>query len=165
MIINIEDIRHGVRVANQSLKLATLIGFKKNFKDNIYISSLFHDIGKAYLSQKILNKPGKLSDSEKKHINNHPIYSYNEVLNLGYSNEIALNILHHHENFNGTGYPNGLKGEDIPIGARIIKICDVFDALTMDRPYRKKLSIKKALEIMIAEKEHYDNKLLKVFIE
>lgn len=161
--INLEDLRHGIRVANYSLELAIEIRLSKHKTQNVYIAGLFHDIGKAHLNQDILNKPKKLTETERLHINKHPFYSYKEVLKMGYPEDIALDILHHHENWNGTGYPKGLKEEAIPVGARILKISDVFDALTMQRPYRKKLTIREALKIMDGEISNYDPELYLLF--
>lgn len=162
-VVNLDDIRHGIRVANYSVEIAKKINLPSDKIQDLYISGLFHDIGKAYINQTILNKPGALTDKERKVIEQHPIHSYNEIISMGYTEDIALNILHHHENWNGTGYPKGLKGLTIPIGARILKLSDVFDALTMERPYRKKLTVKEALLIMNNEKELYDPELYLIF--
>jgi putative nucleotidyltransferase with HDIG domain len=162
-VVNLDDIKHGIRVANYSVDIAREIKLSKHKVEDLYIAGLFHDIGKAHIDQSILNKPGMLTKKEKDQIFKHPIYSYEEILNIGYPKEIALYILHHHENFDGTGYPHGLKGFAIPIGARILKISDVFDALTMDRPYRNKLTVKEALQIMDGEKATYDPELYLAF--
>ncbi|MBU3173351.1 HD-GYP domain-containing protein [Clostridium estertheticum] len=162
-IINLEDLKHGNRVANYSIDLATKLNLSDYNISSIYLSGLFHDIGKSQLNQNILNKPGILTESEKAHINKHPFYSYREVLKMGYPKNIALDILYHHENWNGTGYPKGLKNLEIPLGARILKIMDVFDALTVERPYRKKLNINEALSIMDKEILTYDPTLYLLF--
>lgn len=164
-VINLEDIRHGVRVANLSIGFAKLLRLPKKEIENLYISGLFHDLGKAYIDQDILNKEGKLTSCERKDIQAHSSHSYYEILYLNYSEDIANNILYHHENWDGSGYPTGLSGNDIPIGSRILKLTDVFDALTSDRPYRKKLSFEKALCIMEREKAHYDPNLLAMFFK
>lgn len=162
-VINLEDLRHGIRVANYSVQLATQLHLSSETIKNLYLSGLFHDIGKAYLNQNILNKPDKLTKDEKTEIMKHILFSYDEVLNMGYPTEVALNILHHHENCDGTGYPKGIKGNSIPLGARILKITDVFDALTMKRPYREQLTIEQALKIMEAEITTYDPELYYIF--
>lgn len=163
-IIYLEDLRHGVRVVNMSEKLAMALNFSETKMRSLYFAALFHDIGKAYIDQGILNKKGALVQEERKIIQEHVIYSAKEVLNMGYSNEIAEIIKCHHENFNGTGYPTGLKGEEIPVSSRIIKICDVFDALTSDRVYRDRLDKETALDIMLSEKENFDPKIFQIFI-
>lgn len=166
-MINLEDLKHGIRVARYSSEVAMHINYymsKGDRLEKVYLSGVFHDIGKAYIDQDILNKPGKLTYQERLAIQKHPLYSYTEIKKLGFSHEIATNILHHHENFGGTGYPDHLKGTDIPIGARILKICDVFDALLMKRPYRDALSIEDAFLIMDSERENYDPFIYDIFI-
>lgn len=79
-VINLEDIRHGIRVANLSIEIARQIHLSKSKIDNLYISCLFHDIGKAFIDQSILNKPGQLTDKERWHVQQHPVHSYNEIL-------------------------------------------------------------------------------------
>jgi polar amino acid transport system substrate-binding protein len=158
------DIRHCVRVANFSMTLADALSLSHIEKEELYISGLFHDIGKAFLRQDILNKPGRLTITERKHIETHPVFSYQEAKNVGFSDAIANNILHHHENFDGTGYPDRIKGHQIPLGARILKITDTFDALTSDRPYRKALAVPEVLVIMSNHTDHYDPELYLLFI-
>lgn len=163
-VVNLDDFKHGVRVAELSLNVSHLLKLPNHISNKIYLSALLHDIGKAFLDQDILNKTGKLSVKEKKHINKHSYFGYLEVLRLGYNVEVALNVLYHHENYNGFGYPTGLKGYNIPIGARIIRICDVFDALLTNRPYRNGLTIDEAIKIMEDEKINFDPNIYKVFI-
>ena len=162
-VLNLEDLRHGIRVANLSLELAQNINFPENKFEYLYLSGLFHDIGKSYLDQQILNKPGALTYEEREHIKQHPLFSYAEVLNMGYPEEIAMNILHHHECWNGSGYPKGLKKNTIPLVSRIIKITDIFDALTMERPYRKGLTVEQSLNIMAQEISTFDPRIYEAF--
>ena len=163
MEIKLDDIRHGIRVASIAREIANYLNLSKSAKDDLYVSCLFHDIGKAHIKPEILHKNGKLNEMERKIVEKHSFFSYLELKELGYSNSISKVVLHHHENYDGTGYPEGLKGNQIPFNSRIIKVADVFDALTMDRPYRKKLSIETAIEIMEGEKEKYDSLIFKVF--
>lgn len=163
-IVNLDDIRHSVRVANLSLDMARLLYFNKPDIDNLYLACIFHDIGKAHVDQVVLNKTDVLTSDERFHIQEHSYFSSQEMKNLGYSKDITDIILYHHENYDGSGYPKGLIGDSIPIGARILKITDVFDALTMDRPYRKRLSIQETLKIMENEKHLYDPELYSLFI-
>lgn len=154
---------HSIRVANLSNRLATSLHIKGDIK-NIILSAIFHDIGKIYLSQSILNKPTKLNNKEFEHIKLHSIYGYNIARKLNLDNMISKNILFHHENYNGTGYPKGLHGDSIPLGARIIRVCDVFDALTSKRAYREPMCFKEALNIMEEEKYNFDPYIYKVFL-
>lgn len=162
--LNLDDIRHGVRVAGLCNTLGQLLDLEQKDLDNLYLACLFHDIGKAHIDQNILNKKGLLNPSEKEHLKEHPVYSCKEMQSLGYPKGVTDIILYHHENFDGSGYPKGLKGNSIPIGSRILKIVDVFDALTVDRPYRKKLSTKEAVRIINQEKNRYDPDVYKMFL-
>lgn len=163
-VLNLEDVRHSVRVAGMCLLIGELLDLEKKYLDSLYLACLFHDIGKAHTDQSVLNKRSVLNVFEKEHLKEHPVYSCREMKALGYPKEITDIILHHHENYDGTGYPKGLKGNSIPIGSRILKVADVFDALTMERPYRKRLSQKEAIRIMENEKEHYDPDVYKMFL-
>lgn len=162
---HIEDLDHGIRVANLCFRLSETLGLSNKIIKEIYISALFHDVGKLYLDKSILYKPSKLNKNEKIYIQEHSKFSYKEVLNLGYSMNIALNTLYHHENYNGTGYPSKLKEEDIPIGARIIKICDTFDALISNRSYKKPLNVNNAINIMDDDISIFDFKIYEEFRE
>lgn len=164
-IINLADIRHGIRVAKYSLMICNGLSSLNINKQKLYAACIFHDIGKAFLDQNILNKESSLSSEEKKHIQNHSIYTYCELVNMGYSETVAKWALYHHENFDGSGYPNGLKGYEIPLESRIIKIADVFDALNSDRPYRNKLSINETITIMQKEITTFDYDLFNIFVQ
>lgn len=163
-IIYLDDLKHEVRVVKISERIARALGYSDLELKDLTLAALFHDVGKAYIDHKILNKKDKLRDEERRIIQEHVIYSAKEVLNMGYSNKISEIIKCHHENFNGTGYPRGLKGEEIPISSRIIKISDVFDALTSDRVYREKMNRETALKTMIFEKENFDPKIFEIFM-
>lgn len=157
--------QHGIRVAKKSIKFGKMINLSDKKIKNLYIAALFHDIGKVLLDQGILNKPSKLTDEEMEAVQMHPVYSYYGILQAGYAKEIAITALYHHENYDGTGYPEGLSGTSIPIEARILRIVDVFDALTSDRPYREKLTINRALEIMETERSSYDPELYSLLLD
>ncbi|EOD01426.1 HD-GYP domain-containing protein [Caldisalinibacter kiritimatiensis] len=166
-VLNLEDLRHGVRVAHLSVKIGEKMNLKNEDLKKIEIASIFHDIGKAYLDQNILNKPGRLDKEERIHIQKHVEYSCIEILKMNMENTkgIAKIIRYHHENFDGTGYPEKLKGKQIPIGSRIIRIADVYDALTFDRVYRNKLTHEQALKIMEEEKRYFDPILFSGFLK
>ena len=130
-----------------------------------YFSSL-HDIGKVAIPDSILKKPGKLTDEEMEIMKTHVTKGY-EIIKKNNLSDIANNIiLYHHERYDGRGYVKGLKGKDIPIEARIVAIADVYDALRMDRCYKKGFSHLKAMEIIISEKgNHFDPKLVDILVD
>jgi putative nucleotidyltransferase with HDIG domain len=156
---------HSDRVAALALLLAKEVGLKTHMVKTIVAAGLLHDIGKINIDDAILNKPGKLTDAEFHHIKKHPELGVALLRGKEFPWDLRPLILHHHEKIDGTGYPLGLKGEDIPLGARIICIADVFDALTSDRIYRKAFGTIKALEIMNEESGRtFDPVLLKSFV-
>jgi putative nucleotidyltransferase with HDIG domain len=127
---------HTLRVTRMTEKLAEIIGIAEAELIHVRRGALLHDIGKMGIPDAILLKPGKLTDDEWAIMRQHPIYAYNMLKHIQYLSP-ALNIpLHHHEKWDGSGYPHGLKGEQIPLAARIFAIADVWDALTYPRPYR-----------------------------
>jgi putative nucleotidyltransferase with HDIG domain len=137
---------HTQRVTKMTIALAEAMGIKPAELVHIRRGALLHDIGKMGVPDKILLKPGKLNEEEWQHMRMHAIYAYKLLSNITYLRN-ALDIPYcHHEKWNGTGYPRGLKGEEIPLAARIFAIADVYDALTSDRPYRKRLPRQQALD-------------------
>ena len=159
----IDDVGHMIRVGELSLMIAETLGVKDT--DIIYTSGRLHDIGKAYVNPTILNKRGKLADTEFNVIKRHVFFSAYYAIVNGCNIEIAYNLLLHHENYDGSGYPFGLKGDSIPLGARIIRVADVYDALTMNRPYRSKLKLSEAIETMEKEKKNFDMTVFETFKE
>ena len=160
-----DDIKqHGKRVA----RLSTLIGKEMDIGENelktLNQSALLHDYGKYYIPRNILLKPSKLSAVELRMMRKHAYYGSQIALSKGESEDIATSILYHHENYNGTGY-YGVQKDFIPFCSRIIKIADIYDALTSVRPYREALNICTALEIMKSEKDHYDPEIYEIFIK
>lgn len=156
---------HSGRVASLALLLAKEIGLDTYMLRTIATASLLHDLGKARIDENVLKKKGHLTNEEFAQIKLHPELG----VELQPVKESPWNIepiiLYHHEKMNGTGYPMGLRGEEIPLGGRIVSIADVFDALTSDRAYRKANDPKEALEIMgEAMKGSFDCSLFKCFI-
>lgn len=141
-------LEHGQRVAVVVNNIGKELKLTNKQIQDLEICSLLHDIGKTKIDPHILDKKVRLTDNEFNIVKKHSIYSY-EILNSydkfrKYSNI----VLYHHENYDGSGYPVGLKGEDIPLFSRIIRIADVFDALCSDRAYRKACTIEAAVHIM-----------------
>lgn len=162
--LQLPDLVHGIKVAELSVKLAEYCNLNIDYK-KLYISGALHDIGKAYLHENILNNPGRLTNKEYLHIKNHCRYGAQVCLAIGFDYDIVKSVLYHHENFDGSGYPKGLKGNEIPIIARILRICDVYCALTTKRAYRNGKTNIEAIEIMEREKRFYDPDLYNVFLE
>jgi putative nucleotidyltransferase with HDIG domain len=156
---------HTQRVTSLTLKLATAMGIDGDNLIHIERGALLHDIGKMAIPDGILLKPGSLTPEERSLIEKHPVYAY-EMLNPIKFLQPALDIPYcHHEKWNGTGYPRGLKAEQIPLAARIFAVADVWDALVSDRPYRKGLDPKEVKEKIKADAgSHFDPRVVDVFL-
>jgi putative nucleotidyltransferase with HDIG domain len=128
---------HTIRVTMYALKLAEELGMKPEQLRAIVQGGLVHDVGKIKVPDEVLNKPGKLLDEERALIEKHTLYGYDMCRNLGFMSEELSIIRSHHEKWDGSGYPDRLKGNEIPIYARIMAVADVYDALTSERSYRK----------------------------
>ena len=156
---------HTQRVTELTLKVARTLGFSEEDLSHIRRGALLHDMGKMAIPDEILQKPGPLNEIEWQEMRKHPLYAYNMLSPISYLHP-ALNIpLHHHERWNGNGYPSGLKGEEIPMVARLFAIVDVWDALCSDRPYRKRMPRSEVIKYI---KENsgilFDPKLVEVFL-
>jgi putative nucleotidyltransferase with HDIG domain len=141
---------HSRRVARHAERIAREIGLSSEQVAKIRAAALVHDIGKINVPRPILTKPGRLTDAEFAVVKRHAADGAAMVLSLGDS-ELTAIVRHHHERIDGTGYPDGLAGDDIPIGARVIAVADTFDAITSSRAYRHPRSHKQALEILRRE--------------
>lgn len=143
VVVNILDARdpytflHSWRVAELSVLIAEDMGLPESEIRKIHIAAHLHDIGKIGVPDRILNKPGRLDPAEILQIQAHPRIGCNIFERLSILKEISTLVLYHHERFDGLGYPDGLKGGNIPLTSRIISVVDAFDALNSDRPYRK----------------------------
>lgn len=146
---------HTRRVGDISRMLGEKMGINdKTRLDNLEIAGIIHDIGKVGISEGLLNKPGKLTDEEFEEMKKHPVIGDNICRPLNCLQPCIDSVRHHHERLNGTGYPDGLKGEEISLEARIISVADIFDALYSDRPYRQKLPLEVVKKIMNEEVEN-----------
>ena len=128
---------HSQRVSDMVLKICDLIGFSKKDREKVHVAAHLHDIGKIGVPDVILNKPGKLTEEEWKMMKRHSEIGAEILSKSQRLSELKEMVLHHHERYDGKGYPAGLKAEQIPVGARIIAICDSIDAMTSNRHYRK----------------------------
>ena len=157
---------HVERVANYARDLAQKMRLPEDKVNEIYLGTIVHDIGKIGIRDDVLNKTGKLTEEEIRHIQEHPVIGKNLLSKLELL-PAAVNIAYgHQEKWDGTGYPQRLKGRDIPIEARISTVADFWDAITSDRPYRSAIPVKLAVEIMIRERgKTFDPDLLDAFMD
>lgn len=157
---------HPARVYFYSSILADKIPISYEEKEKIAASAYLHDIGKVFVRESILNKNGFLDPEERISIRRHPQDSIIPLYYFGFENDIVKMVLLHHERIDGKGYPLGLKGKEIPLGARIIAITDTFDCLTSWRPYRSPLPGEKALqELVRCSGTQFDSFLVSLFVE
>ncbi len=156
---------HSERVTEWTLKVALALRVEKERLIHIRRGAILHDIGKIGVPDTILLKKGPLTPQEWQIIRQHPLYAYELLRNIHFL-EPALEIPYcHHEKWDGSGYPRGLKGEEIPLAARIFAVVDVWDALTSDRPYRKAWSEAETKEYLRAQAaKHFDPRIVEVFL-
>jgi PAS domain S-box-containing protein len=159
-----ETVGHAHRVIQMTLRIAEQIGIRGDATQHLCRGALLHDIGKMGIPDSILLKPGPLTPNEWEIMRQHPIYAYEMLRTIDYLGP-ALEIPYcHHEKWDGTGYPRGLKAKEIPISARIFAVVDVWDALTSDRPYRFAWPKNKASEyIQMESGKHFDPMMVKAF--
>ncbi len=155
---------HCERVAFFACVLAESAGFNSRSLFWFRIGALLHDIGKIIVPTEVLNKPGKLTDEEWAIMKRHPEAGLELVADIDFPGDIRAIIRNHHERWDGKGYPDGLKGEDIPFAARILCVADVYDALTTTRSYRPGLTHARAAEIMRSSPGQFDPDLLETFL-
>lgn len=147
-LLDLRDLNtglHSTRLAEWGLLVARSLGVSERDMYELEMGALLHDIGKVGVPDNILNKPGRLTDEEYEVVKRHPEFGWTVIRKLKGLEQSSLYVLHHHENFDGTGYPAKLKGHETPIGARIVSVIDAFDAMVSARPYRKGMPIPEAL--------------------
>ncbi len=140
---------HSSRVAKYSEKIARMAGLSDEECENIYFAGLLHDVGKIGVPDQIINKEGRLTDEEFAQIKLHPVYGDQILASINKSPYLSIGARHHHERYDGHGYPDGLKGEDIPEVARIISVADAYDAMTSKRSYRDPIPQDKVREELV----------------
>lgn len=156
---------HTERVASYAMALANRLELPPEDLRRILFGSLLHDIGKMGLRDEIINKPGPLSAEEWEQMRAHPVVGAAIVEKMEFLTGAVEIVRHHHESWNGRGYPDGLAGEAIPLVARIVTVADSFDAMTTDRPYRKALSVDEAIRrLEEAADVQFDGRLVKTFV-
>ncbi len=158
--------KHCLRVAMMSVTIGKSLGLERHVMKNLCEAALLHDIGKRTIDVDIIRKPGRLTDEEFAAVKRHPQNGYLLLRKNGsYTEDILNAVLMHHEKYDGSGYPLGLKGEQITYLARIITVADVYDALTSNRPYRQPWSVAEAEEFMMGgSNTHFDFGIIKAFL-
>ena len=158
------EIAHGIEVSRLAGMLAKELKLDSAMCHDIEVAGMLHDIGKLRASTYLYGGDDDTLNVEKMgYVRMHAGLGYEVVKAEGYSDQICEMILHHHENYDGTGYPDNLVGEAIPLGARILRVCDVFVALTSARPNRKAFDSQVAVELLIDEVQHFDMKIFLTF--
>ncbi|RLJ37406.1 HD-GYP domain-containing protein [Acidovorax sp. 106] len=158
---------HSVAVCAMMVALAKQVGLSEEHTRSAGMAGLLHDLGKAAIPLAVLNKPGKLTDDEFEVIKSHPVEGYNMLKEGGSVEDSVLDAcLHHHEKIDGSGYPDKLKGDEITLIARMTAICDVYDAITSDRPYKRGWDPSESLRRMAEwTKGHFDPRLFQAFVK
>lgn len=158
---------HSYRVAKMSEAMGKVLGLNENKLRDLTCGALVHDIGKLYISEDILNKPARLTNDEYSEVKDHTVLGcYSDLADCLDNSKIREIIKFHHERYNGTGYPSGLKGDDIPFYAQIVAVADSFDAMVDSRGYNKPKTLKEALnEIVDCAGTLYNSEVVKAFVK
>lgn len=157
---------HSERVARHAVRLARFVGVDTDELKRLQLGALLHDCGKIHINAAILNKAGALTDDEYSEIKTHPLHGVRILRSVPALRAAIPTVLHHHERFDGTGYPAGLQGDDIPLTARIVCIADAYDAMISERPYRHGLSRREARKNLCACRgTQFDPELVEVFVD
>ena len=160
-----EEIVHGVMVSNLAYMLCKELGEPDSFCKEMALAGMLHDVGKLKLNRYLYTEDAKtLVIEQLKYMRMHPIFSYNILKRERFPDSIVNGVHHHHENYDGTGYPEKLSGDNIPYEARILRVCDVYSALISKRSYRDAFDPQSALELMIEEVSNYDMEIFLAFL-
>ena len=156
---------HSRRVATYAMRLARATGWSRGEAYDLALCALLHDLGKTWIENEVLHKASALSADERSIMERHPVIGARILEAYGAPWFMVEAVLHHHEMYDGRGYPHGLSGEAIPLSARLLTICDVFDVLTSERPYKAALDHPQALErIQASSGTHFDPRLVDQFV-
>ena len=158
------ELKHGVVVSNLAYDVAKELGLGKEECYQLAIAGMLHDIGKLKLEGYINGQEqNPMVIEELKYVRMHSSLGYEELKDQGYSDLVLQSVLYHHENYDGSGYPSNLRGDSIPLGARILRVCDVYAALSSDRPYRRAFDVSTVIELMIDEIKNFDMEVFLAF--
>jgi HD-GYP domain-containing protein (c-di-GMP phosphodiesterase class II) len=167
-LLDLRDLNTGVhstRLAEWGLRAARDLGVSEKYMADLEMGALLHDIGKIGVPDGVLNKPGRLTEEEYEMVKRHPEFGWTVLRNLPGMELTSLCVLHHHENFDGTGYPARLRDTEIPIGARIVSVIDAFDAMVSSRPYRAGLPLEEAIKrLHQSSGTQFDPEVVKSFV-
>lgn len=159
-----EELRHGICVSNLAYHVGKQLGLYEDQCHELAVAGILHDIGKLRVSGYLYGRnEDTLNIEEMKYVRMHPRLGYETLIRYDFSDDIVESILYHHENYDGSGYPENLAGDQIPIGARILRVCDTYAALVSDRPYRRAFDKETAVELMIEEVKNFDMKVFLAF--
>jgi len=167
-MLDLKDLNtgvHGTRLAEWAVRIGQELGLDEKALEDVEVAALLHDAGKVSVPDAILKKPGPLTPEEWRVMRMHPEFSWAVLRLVPGLERASLFALHHHEKYDGSGYPGGLRGEDIPIGARIVSVIDAFDAMVASRPYKEGLPCEEALRRLVADSgRHFDPVVVGHFI-
>jgi HD-GYP domain-containing protein (c-di-GMP phosphodiesterase class II) len=168
-LLDLRDLNtgiHSTRLAEWAMRVGSKLGLPEADLYQLEVAALLHDIGKIGIPDAILRKEGKLTDEERALMNKHPEYSWSILRLFPGLDKASLYALHHHESFDGRGYPGGLKAEEIPIGSRIVSVIDAYDAMISNRCYRKGLAHEEAVRRLNAGGgTQFDPAVVSAFLE
>jgi HD-GYP domain-containing protein (c-di-GMP phosphodiesterase class II) len=168
-LLDLKDLNTGVhstRLAEWAMRVGQELGIPEESLQELEMAAVVHDIGKIGVPDAILNKNGKLTDDERAVMNKHPEFGWGVLRLFPALTQTSLITLHHHESFDGRGYPGNLRGSEIPLGARIVTVIDSFDAMVSDRPYRKGLPSEEAKRRLVESSgTQFDPAVVKCFLK
>lgn len=159
-----EPLEHGICVSNLAYKLTKELGYDEDFCHTMAMAGIVHDIGKMKIFAYVYGGEDQLTVEKMRYIRMHSQLGYDILKNEGFEDSILEAVLYHHENYDGSGYPENLAGENIPLSARILRVCDVFAALISNRAYRKAFDVETSIELMIDEIKNFDMQIFLAFL-
>lgn len=151
-----QELEHAKQVSNMAYDVSREMKLEKDYCHEMAMAGMLHDIGKVKIESHFCKRQATMMVEKLRYMRMHPTLGYKQLTGQGFSDTVLESILYHHENYDGSGYPNNLQGDEIPLGARILRVCDEFSALQSDRPYRKALDVETTMEEMIHKIKNFD---------